>query len=289
MKLSFHQHIALFWMIGAPGVFAPVIENAKRPDAGAVMAWGVAIVAVMILFTPLLLRCPPFRRWYGRTDALSERQRQALAERGLRRYYQTAFDDGYVPRVMPYVWRIIWTVGGLMAVTAVLPTNTGRPAFDALVVFSTWYPDRRDAAGFRVEAPWPVDSPKSTGAAEMSTSTIEALASAWARIAEEAEFPADYEGTATPQAHRASEAIQEQIRERIVATNDMRLFSLLHLLSQASLRMEQALWPEDYERMTREVEEALRQATDANARSYTHEEVMQAMQERIDRARDKPC
>jgi hypothetical protein len=41
---------------------------------------------------------------------------------------------------MPYVWRIIWTVGGLMAVTAVLPTNTGRPAFDALVVFSTWYP-----------------------------------------------------------------------------------------------------------------------------------------------------
>jgi len=38
-----------------------------------------------------------------------------------------------------------------------------------------------------------------------------------------------------------------------------------------------------------EVEEALRQATDANARSYTHEEVMQAMQERIDRARDKPC
>lgn len=53
--------------------------------------------------------------------------------------------------------------------------------------------------------------------------------------------------------------------------------------------MTQALWPEDYERMTREVEEALRQATDANARSYTHEEVMQAMQERIDRARDKPC
>ncbi|MGS6502240.1 hypothetical protein ACVGW3_03720, partial [Enterobacter hormaechei] len=57
----------------------------------------------------------------------------------------------------------------------------------------------RDAAGFRVEAPWPVDSPKSTGAAEMSTSTIEALASAWARIAEEAELPADYQGTATPQ------------------------------------------------------------------------------------------
>ncbi|MGS6244678.1 hypothetical protein ACVGWS_00585, partial [Enterobacter hormaechei] len=83
----------------------------------------------------------------------------------------------------------------------------------------------------------PVDSPKSTGAAEMSTSTIEALASAWARIAEEAEFPADYDGTATPQPHRASEPIKEQIRERIVATNHMRVFILLHLLSQASLRL----------------------------------------------------
>ncbi|MGS6234818.1 hypothetical protein [Enterobacter intestinihominis] len=134
-----------------------------------------------------------------------------------------------------------------------------------------------------------VFAPKPPAAAKWPPSTIGRGARPWARIAEEAEFPADYEGTATPQAHRASEAIQEQIRERIVATNDMRLFSLLHLLGQASLRMEQALWPEDYERMTREVEEALRQATDANARSYTHEEVMQAMQERIDRARDKPC
>ncbi|MGS6330896.1 hypothetical protein ACVGWG_00405, partial [Enterobacter asburiae] len=75
----------------------------------------------------------------------------------------------------------------------------------------------------------------------MSTSTIEALASASATIAEESELPADYEGTATPQPHRASEAIQEQIRERIVATNDMRLFSLLHLLGQASVGMEEAL------------------------------------------------
>lgn len=140
MKLSLHQYIALFWMIGAPGVFAPVIENAKRPDAGSVLAWGVAIVAAMILVIPLLLRWPTLRRWYGWTDALSERQRQALAQRNLRCYYQTAFDDGYVPRVMPYVWRIIWTVGGLMAVTTVLPNDTGRPAFDALVVFSTWYP-----------------------------------------------------------------------------------------------------------------------------------------------------
>ena len=64
----------------------------------------------------------------------------------------------------------------------------------------------------------------------MSTSSIEALASAWARIAEEATLPTGYEGTATPEAHRACEAIQAWIRDHIVATNDMRLFGLLHLL-----------------------------------------------------------
>lgn len=123
----------------------------------------------------------------------------------------------------------------------------------------------------------------------MSTSSIEALANAWARIPKEATLPSDYEGTATPAAHRACETIQAQIRDHIVATNDMRLFGLLHLLGQASLRMEQTLWPEDFERMTREVEGALREADDPSARSYTHEEVMQAMQERIDPARDKLC
>ncbi|GAA5787253.1 hypothetical protein [Chitiniphilus shinanonensis] len=123
----------------------------------------------------------------------------------------------------------------------------------------------------------------------MSASSIEALASAWARIAEEAQFPAEYEGTATPAAHQASEAIQERIREHIVATNDMRLFGLLHLLGQASLRMEQTLWPEEYERMTREIQEALHEADQPNANLYTHEEVMQVMQQRIDQARDKPC
>lgn len=123
----------------------------------------------------------------------------------------------------------------------------------------------------------------------MNPSTIEALASAWVRIAEEAGLPADYEGTATTEAHRACGVIQERIREHIVATNDMRLFGLLHLLGQASLRMEQTLWPKEYARMTREVEEALREADDTNAKSYTHEEVMQAMQELIDQVRDKPC
>lgn len=120
-------------------------------------------------------------------------------------------------------------------------------------------------------------------------SAIEALASAWLRITEKAKFPQNYEGTATPEVHRATEDLQEQIREHIIATLDMRLFGLLHLLGQASLRMERILWPEEYERIAREVEEALREADDPNTKWYSHEEVMQAIQERIDMARNKLC
>ena len=108
-------------------------------------------------------------------------------------------------------------------------------------------------------------------------------------IEEEAALPSDFDGTVSPEAHRACEAIQAGIRDHIVTTNDMCFFGLLHLLGQALLRMEQTLWPDDFERMTREVEQALRDADDPNAHFFTNEEVMQAMQERIDQARDKAC
>src|SRR3546814_9597319 len=108
----------------------------------------------------------------------------------------------------------------------------------------------------------------------------------WSSDVCSSDLPAGYEGTATPEAHRACEVIQERIREHVVATNDMRLFGLLHLLGQASLRMEQALWPEEYARMTRKVEEARREADDPDAKTYTHEAIMRAMQALIDQARE---
>ena len=116
----------------------------------------------------------------------------------------------------------------------------------------------------------------------MSASVIEVLASAWARIAEGAGFPTEYEGTPTPDAHSASGAIEQRIREHIIATNDMRL------LGQASLSMERVLWLVDYERITRQIEKSLQEADNPNAKSHTHEEVMQRMRERIDRAKSKP-
>ena len=111
-----------------------------------------------------------------------------------------------------------------------------------------------------------------------TTINFEQLASSWAQVAKEVGFPADYEGTASPEAHRANEAIQEMLREHIVATKDMRLFGLLHLLGQVSLQMEQALWPEDYARITREVENSLREADDPSTELIPHEVVKADME-----------
>lgn len=117
----------------------------------------------------------------------------------------------------------------------------------------------------------------------MMEGSIEALASAWARIAEEAEFPTDCEGTPSPEVHRASKLIQEQIREHIVATKDVFLYGLLHLLGQASLRMEQVLWPDEYERMARETEEALQEADNPDTKWHSQEDVKAADQQNISR------
>ncbi|MGS6285097.1 hypothetical protein, partial [Enterobacter asburiae] len=68
-------------------------------------------------------------------------------------------------------------------------------------------------AGFRVEAPWPVDSPKSTGAAEMSTSTIEGLATALATIFQVSEIPPENHANPKPQTQTAMEDINDHIRE----------------------------------------------------------------------------
>lgn len=135
--MNLHQHMALCWVSSAPWIFLPVIESAMRPDAGVVIAWGVVIVTAMIIACPMLLRWQPFKRWYDWTAAMSERQRQA---RDPRRYYQAAYEDGYVFRSIPYALRLIWTVAGLMALEAALPTDTGIPVLDALAYFLSWYP-----------------------------------------------------------------------------------------------------------------------------------------------------
>lgn len=85
-------------------------------------------------------------------------------------------------------------------------------------------------------------------------SGISTLADAWNQVEQAARFPADFDGTATPAAYQATQALKTMMREYAVSTNDRRLSALMHLLGQAALRMKQVLWPENGERLRREIE-----------------------------------
>ena len=102
---------------------------------------------------------------------------------------------------------------------------------------------------------------------------LDVLANAWMDIVNGVGFPADFDGTESPEAHRATLNVEERIRDYIVSSGDKRLYGLLWLLGHASLRMEQELWPEEYARLKREIEEAVREADDPNTEWVSHEEV----------------
>lgn len=138
MKFSIHQKIALWWTVSSPILFASVISNASRTDANEVVAWGVTIVAMMILSTPLLWKSSAIRRLYCWTDALSQGQKMAIKDRDFKRYVVAALDDNYVARVTPYLLRVILASIPLLTVAVLLP-STGLAFVDAVIVFCPWY------------------------------------------------------------------------------------------------------------------------------------------------------
>lgn len=75
---------------------------------------------------------------------------------------------------------------------------------------------------------------------------FEALTLAWADFAQATGIPLNYCGNSTEAAYDSAEHAQAMLRAHISATNDYRLFALLHLLGNAALRMEQVLDPVGY-------------------------------------------
>lgn len=140
LKLSFHQHLAMLWTLGAPGCLAPVLRESTRQDAGKVLAWGVVIVAAMILFVPAVVRHPLLRRSLAWTDAMSVAQLRALKNRRARDYYEAAWNDDYASRVLPYLRRIVALTWACIAVTALLPPIPESPVWGALLAFAAFYP-----------------------------------------------------------------------------------------------------------------------------------------------------
>ncbi|AQH05716.1 hypothetical protein A9R05_42625 (plasmid) [Burkholderia sp. KK1] len=133
VKLDIHQRVALWWVLGAPFVFGPVLVASPVPDVGRMLACGVALVTASIAACPLLLRWPLFRRLFCWTDALSAEQRAALSARNMSEYYRLAAVGDYFEQVLPYIKRLIALVIVLSLVSAFAPMGW-------FSVFSVWYP-----------------------------------------------------------------------------------------------------------------------------------------------------
>jgi hypothetical protein len=89
---------------------------------------------------------------------------------------------------------------------------------------------------------------------------FEALTAAWGAFAFAAGIPLSYCGDSTAAAHEGTERAPAMLHSRIVATNDYKLFALLHVLGNASLRMEQVLDPVCYAETEAMVDAALADA-----------------------------
>lgn len=140
MRITVHQYAAIAWLVSAPMVWGPVVASATHPNAAEIVGQGIAVFGVAILAAPLLLRWRTFRRWFCWTDALSEKQRQALKRRDLRAFYHAAADDGYAGRVTPYLWRLGWTSISLMLVVIIVPREAISIEVLAGTLFVPWYP-----------------------------------------------------------------------------------------------------------------------------------------------------
>lgn len=87
-----------------------------------------------------------------------------------------------------------------------------------------------------------------------------ALTEVWTQFAALAGIPQNYTGESSSEAHEGVEQAQAHLREHIIATNDYQLLSLLHILGNASVRMEQMLDPEGYAESVARVTAALKTA-----------------------------
>ncbi|MBR8043183.1 hypothetical protein KDW40_01720 [Burkholderia cenocepacia] len=133
LRLDIHQYTAVLWLAFAWFFLVPAGRMARNPHAAHVIGYVVLIMTLAIAACPLALRWGHFRTLFRWTDAISEAQRQTLAQRNLLAFYRQGAEDGYVSRLLPYLWRILAVNGVLVIGASFLPA--GSP-FIAL----SWYP-----------------------------------------------------------------------------------------------------------------------------------------------------
>lgn len=114
---------------------------------------------------------------------------------------------------------------------------------------------------------------------------LAALADAWTEFCIVHAIPRSYDGEPTEAALEAIERAQDALRDYTASTESNALLSLLHLLGNASVRMEEVIDPIGFDRARTEIESSLAQADEPHAEVVPHEVAMSVVLDRARKAR----
>ncbi|MCX4038106.1 hypothetical protein OR604_18140 [Aeromonas caviae] len=107
MKINLHKFIAIWWLIGAPIIFAPIVPASTLSDINHRILAVILSVFALIMLAPASTKFNVIKRWFCWTDALNDKQREALFSGRLKEYRMNYKDEFYFVRVKPYVFRFI--------------------------------------------------------------------------------------------------------------------------------------------------------------------------------------
>lgn len=107
MRINLHKFIAIWWLIGAPIILAPIVPASTLPDINHRILAVILSVFALIMLAPASTKFNVIKRWFCWTDALNDKQREALFSGRLKEYRMNYNDEFYFARVKPYVFRFI--------------------------------------------------------------------------------------------------------------------------------------------------------------------------------------
>lgn len=112
--------MALWWLIGSPVIFSPVIPASTLPDINQRVLAMILSVFILILLAPAATRLSTIKKWFCWTDALNEKQKKALFTGSIKEHRMHGCDGLYFSRVKPYIFRFILSSWAVMIISLAL-------------------------------------------------------------------------------------------------------------------------------------------------------------------------
>ncbi len=109
---------------------------------------------------------------------------------------------------------------------------------------------------------------------------IDDLARAWGEVCRRFQVPLDYNGEARADVFYGLQSLEGALRDRYVEVLEPSMLCLLHVVYASTSMLERHLWPQEMARLDEKIREAVHQASQPGAKTYTLEEVRERIRSR---------